>query len=76
MPAVSLREELIAAGLASLKLARDTTDAMLDGIADEQLTHRVCNSGQHTLHILGHLAFADAMTVDLDDEAADRKSVV
>ncbi len=70
MPTASLHEELIAAGLASLKLARDTTDAMLDGLTDNQLTHRACDGGQHALHILGHLAFADAMTVGLDDEAA------
>ena len=70
MSTPSLRDELIASGLASLKLARDTTNAMLDGLEGDQLTHRPCTGGQHALHILGHLAFSDAMTVGLDDDAA------
>lgn len=64
--ATTLRDELIASGLATLDLARSVTDAMLEGLTDDQLTHRVCPTGQHALHIMGHLVFADAMTLGLD----------
>ena len=67
----SLRDELIAQGLATLDLARDVTLKYLGGIPDEHLTTRACDGGQHALHIMGHLAFADTMLLGViaPDEA-------
>ncbi|MEL7471708.1 MAG: DinB family protein [Planctomycetota bacterium] len=61
----TLRDELIAQGLATMDLARDVTLKYLDGITDENLTVRPCQGGQHALHIMGHLAFAETMLLSM-----------
>jgi len=58
---VSLRDELVASGLATLNLARQVTLKYLDGIEGDGLVTRACEGGQHALHIMGHLAYADTL---------------